>query len=499
MILLNFLHFYQPASQQKDILQAVVEQCYRPVFIKLAKLTKASITININGSLLELLDKFGYRDLLADLRTSVESGDVEITGSCKYHSLLPLIPEEEAIRQIKNNEETLRKYLGQTIKIKGFFPPEMAIDKKSMKIIEKLGYEWVIVDEISNSDGFLDGTTENIYSEKETHLKTLFRVRRVSNLIMSAVVRNEESLREAIKTDLSKDGYLVTGMDGETFGHHRVGYEKMLFEILDSTEIASSTISNYLDSHSQEKTKEVEIKACTWASSPQDISDGMQFASWKDEKNEIHKLQWALLNLSLSIINKYKNDSKEYELARQKMDRALASDQYFWASGKPWWSLEMIEDGAYMLLDVVRTTPGSTDEEKQKASELYEKILSLSFNWQRSGKIREMAREQSQVLRIPFKDRTLGACGAEPAVYNAFIDMINKQEKKAVENREYEKALLWRDALYKIDIKNDIYDTINAIDLLRAEIGNEEVEKVIQKYKQEYLVIRGGQPEQRGR
>jgi len=57
---------------------------------------------------------------------------------------------------------------------------------------------------------------------------------------------------------------------------------------------------------------------------------------------------------------------------------------------------------------------------------------------------------------------------------------------------------LWRDSIYKLQNKLDIYDTINAIDLLRVEIPYKEVEEMIEKYKDKYRQIRGGQPEQRG-
>jgi len=160
--------------------------------------------------------------------------------------------------------------------------------------------------------------------------------------------------------------------------------------------------------------------------------------------------------------------------------------------------LEMIETGAYRLLEVIRYIPDIAAEKLAKASDYYEKIISTAFNWQRSGKIREMMREQKSILRIPFKDRTIGKGGAEKGVYYAFLDMMKKLEKKASQKKEYEKAILWRDAAYKLKNKLDIYDTINAIDLLRIEIPHEEVEKTIEEYKDKYRKIRGGQPEQRG-
>ena len=106
--------------------------------------------------------------------------------------------------------------------------------------------------------------------------------------------------------------------------------------------------------------------------------------------------------------------------------------------------------------------------------------------------------EQKNILRIPFKDRTVGKGGREQGVYFAFMDMMKKLEKEAVDRHEYEKAILWRDAMYKLENKLDIYDTMNAIDLLRVEIPHKEVEEVIERYKAKYYKIRGGQPEQRG-
>jgi hypothetical protein len=316
---------------------------------------------------------------------------------------------------------------------------------------------------------------------------------------MSAVTRNKDSFKESIKEDLSHDGYLVTGMDGETFGHHRIGFDDFLIEALQDEEIRKSTISGYIDGFSAScKKEEILLLPSTWASSPQDIAENIQFISWKDSDNEVHKYQWELLDLALNLVDKNPQDTPEYHKLKNSMDEALASDHFFWASGKPWWSLEMIEDGAFRLLNVIRSAPNATEEDKIKATHLYEKIISTSFMWQRTGKIRKMAKERKEELRIPFKDRTVGKGGAEIAVYEAFMDMLKAQEKKASAAGEYEKAILWRDAIYKLDKKLDTYDVINAIDLLRIEIGNTYVEKVIEKYKKDYLKIRGGQPEQRG-
>lgn len=157
----------------------------------------------------------------------------------------------------------------------------------------------------------------------------------------------------------------------------------------------------------------------------------------------------------------------------------------------------MIESGAFDLVSVLEKVPSLAPKKLDRAKSLYRAIVSTAFDWQRTGKIREMNRGRNNYQRIAFKDRTLGVGGKEACVYEAFVAMLKTQEQVAREKGEYEKAILWRDAIYKIETKNDIYDAINAIDLLRIEISNEEVEKTLDRYTQKFKAIRGGQPEQR--
>ncbi len=492
----NFLHIYQPANQQEDILQAVVAQSYRPILFGIKNNIRVRLTLNVNGALLELFDKYGHRDLIDVIRQLIKEDRLELTGCAKYHAFLPFLEKEEVIRQIKLNEETNKFFLGDFYKTKGFFPPEMGYKEELAPIISEMGFEWIILDEIAFCGEAEKVDYSKIYKIKNTNLLVFFRQRRLSNLIMSAVVRSPKSLRNAMKQNMKGKKYLITAMDGETFGHHRPGLEKMLIDLFASPQfnlVKISDIPKYF-----KKTIEVNPIKSTWAASPQDIKNNFQFLSWSDPENIIHKWQWAFFKLVLDEIHVMDENNPSFPAVRAIMDVAVASDHFWWASAKPWWSLEMIEDGAWRLLEVLRMVPNVSPEKLKKAQDLYEKIISTAFDWQRSGRVRKNALAQKEILRIPFKDRTIGAGGAEEGVFYAFIDMMKTLEKKAARSGEYEKAILWRDAIYKLENKLDIYDTINAIDLLRLELPNGKVEKTIEKYKQEYQKIRGGQPEQRG-
>ena len=516
----NFLHIYQPAEQQPDILEAIVAQSYRPIFQYLKNAKHVKLTFNVNGSLLELFDKYRYHDLLDALREAGKDGRVEFTSSAKYHAFLPFLERDEIVRQITANDETNRFFLGDAYKPEGFFPPEMAYDEKLSPIIEELGFKWIILDEIAcwgGAQGQVDPVRgrpaegmataaegrpasngvdfTKLYKIKDSKLFVFFRERRLSNLIMSAVVRSKETLFEAMRDDIESDKYVFTAMDGETFGHHRPGLEKMLFDILETKDFDLIKISEIPQYY--KNVVEVSPVKSTWASSKEDIDKGIQFLSWSDPENIIHRFQWELVKLVLGEVYAMDKKHPRHEMIRKKMDVALSSDHFWWASAKPWWSMEMVEDGAYRLLDTLRTVPDVEKEKLARAADLYEKIVSTGFHWQRTGKIREMMREQRSILRIPFKDRTLGRKGAEN-VYYAFLAMMEKLEGKTAKEGEYEQAILWRDAIFKLKHKLDIYDTMNAIDLVRVKIPHDEVEKTIVAYEAKYRRMRGGQPEQRG-
>lgn len=173
------------------------------------------------------------------------------------------------------------------------------------------------------------------------------------------------------------------------------------------------------------------------------------------------------------------------------LDKAMASDYFFWASGEPWWSLEMIEKGALTMLNTLKFLPSVTKANIRKGEDYYREIIATAFWWQRSGKIEAMAKKYKEAVRIPFKERTLSE------YYYAFLEILKKEMGKAAKKRSFEKAIMWRNAIWKLETKNDIYDTIHIIDLLRMQMPEPKLEKLINKYKDKYRKISPGQPELR--
>src|SRR5580765_5156251 len=99
MVWANFLHFYQPPTQKPFWVKKITAEAYRPIVRGLLEHPDAKVTININGVLDELLEANGETDVIEGLRTLLERGQIELTASAKYHPLLPMLSDEEIVRQ----------------------------------------------------------------------------------------------------------------------------------------------------------------------------------------------------------------------------------------------------------------------------------------------------------------------------------------------------------------------------------------------------------------
>jgi len=88
-------HFYQPPTQTASMLMKISNEAYRPLLDVFGEFPHAHVTVNINGVLTEMLGQCGYSDVLDKLRKLAGEGQIEFTGSGKYHPVLPLIPTEE--------------------------------------------------------------------------------------------------------------------------------------------------------------------------------------------------------------------------------------------------------------------------------------------------------------------------------------------------------------------------------------------------------------------
>lgn len=372
----NFLHIYQPPWQEEGIVHQTARESYEYLFDLLAKYSSFTFTLNISGSLLEQLNNLEPA-ILIKLQKAVKDKRLELTASAFYHPILPLLPEQEIIRQIKLNQEILFKYF--KVKPVGFYLPEMAYSLSVAKIIKKLGFDWIILDPISTSQKTTpqSGIKKNniLYQIKNLGLKVIFRDREYSqNYPAEIIYQKFQHKQDLVET-------IITATDGEMYGHKHEDWQRHLEKILLNKDLQILTVSRYLETLKQ--TEAITLLDSSWETSLKDLKKNIPFALWQDPKNVIHKALWQLTNLSISLVKKYPKDQNHF-WARLHLDRGLSSCTFWWASAKKVgifsglaWHPDMVDKGAEELVRSIRSLKQASTAEKIQAERYYAKVKRL--------------------------------------------------------------------------------------------------------------------------
>ena len=170
-------------------------------------------------------------------------------------------------------------------------------------------------------------------------------------------------------------------MDAETFGHHIKHWEELFLaevykqiqplgegfasskrtsvlhhrssSFCESTDIAQAikpvTVSQLVDLFPIGKA--VNPRLSSWSTSKEDLVDGNPYPLWKHKDNKIHSLQWEHLDICLALVNEAVKVSGDDEAIRfastvhSFLDRALYSCQFWWASKRPMWDINLVHKG----------------------------------------------------------------------------------------------------------------------------------------------------------
>lgn len=460
MLWANFLHIYQPPDQKKFIMDSVVKEAYRALISILRENPHARITMSIVGVLLVRLDNEEHRDVIDGFREIVHRGQIELTGGTMYHPFLPKLPDSEIVRQIKLNNEAQQYYFGSAYQPQGFYSPEAGYSFRVAEIAQSMGFQWTIVDEIAfsgqlnqgeydyqHTPGFYSGGSDlrkivgevsgdaRVRTAKEkrsdlfvdyTKLYSIrgldgflvhFRERVISDALASGQIKTPEQFLDVLKPEMRNKRFLLTGTDGEAYGHHQKELDHVLGQLYHRKALETITISE-LPEHFP-VAQEVEPIPSTWGTSEKEVAEKNYYARWHHIDNEIHDKQWALTELAIRAVN---GNVDSFELSqetsfeknrlnsgfangrpRELLDEALYSCHYWWASARPWWSIELVERGARALADVVAKAEGleggireAEDRgvivgQSAEALRLYQDIVFTSFDWLRTEKVWDLS------------------------------------------------------------------------------------------------------------
>lgn len=388
MLWLNFLHFYQPANAEFYNIRKALDKSYWRLLRLMEEHPELRATWNISGCLLERLAEAKEEAFINRLKFLIKKGRVELTASAAYHGFLPLLPESEVIRQIKQNEKILKKHFGKNFKPSGFFLPEMAYSPTVAKIIKRLGYSWIILDEIAYNGGTGRRPERGkFYLDGASGLRVIFRDREISGAYppdkLWLDIQKLKNTKVAPLTKLNVQSFdlsslYVTATDAELYGLRHEDPTGEIEKIVKFSGLQTMTISDFWRMASKNKLTKINLLASSWESTPSEVKNNYPYRLWADKANKIQTDLWKLANLALSLEDKFKND-KNFYWYRWHLVRGLASCTFWWASARDFskiygpyaWSPDDIERGLEDLIRSVRSLYNPKTKKSKLAAEKY--------------------------------------------------------------------------------------------------------------------------------
>lgn len=350
------LHFFQPYWQFPHVLKKIVEQCYRPIFRFVRNCGKFAFTANINYSLLELLERHGYKDVLDDIKYCVKNNLIELVGTAAYHPIIPLIPVRESGKQIAE-DIMKKKFLGILANSKGFFFPEMAFSKNSLGLARRMGFRWTIVEDVAVPFGQAPFDYVTSYHGFSVFLRSSHWSKYVWGNHLSFGDFAAKLGYELPGWTGGKSGYLVIGMDAETFGHHVPGLcESFLFPLVENWGGGKIVFSLEVLLNIFPHRENSELRSCSWSTSYDDLYHDDPFPLWKSKYNGNQLILWDLVEMALKYSGRPETINSCF--------RIVNSCHWWWIS-RSFWNPQFMIKGAEKAFEVVNMC--GTREEKKKA------------------------------------------------------------------------------------------------------------------------------------
>ena len=221
MLWAHFLNFFVPETKTDAALHRAWERCYEPLLVLIAAHPRARLTCNVDGSFIRRLQDAGLGEGVAALRRLEESGQVELTASAYGGVVLGPMSGDEIEGVVTRAAEASREAFGEVYDPAGFFPPEMSYDQNVGEAAARLGFKWMLLDEMSHSGRPGSVSWDRAYRLDAAEVNLLFRDRSLSQGMVYGSFDAPADLASAASAAPGR-AYVFTGVETDIYGTRRV-------------------------------------------------------------------------------------------------------------------------------------------------------------------------------------------------------------------------------------------------------------------------------------
>jgi alpha-amylase len=139
------LHFHQPVGNFDHVFDTVTRNCYAPLLEMLAEFPELRAHLHLNGILLEWFDSH-RPDLIELIAQLVRGESVEVLTGGYHEPILTVIPEEDAVGQIRALSDEVESRFG--VRPEGAWLTERVFEPRLPAVLSRAGVRWVTLDDV---------------------------------------------------------------------------------------------------------------------------------------------------------------------------------------------------------------------------------------------------------------------------------------------------------------------------------------------------------------
>lgn len=265
-----------------------------PILAALERSVTGHMMFALSPRALEAFERHGFGATLIRLHALADARQIEFVGASADDALLPLLPEREVRRQLQIGQDVGRRIFGDFYSPWLLWPPALATSPRVARIASRLGYTGMLVDELAMRDAKLPWPGDRVEScARLPGFHLLPSSRQASRAFAEGRVRHHDHWAALGLTYEQSRRYVVTTLHLEPSRKPR---PLLTAADLGNTVRAVELLKTYPLSES------IAPLPSSWYSRPQELHEGLPFATWHAPDNRLHALQWQLALRMLTAV-----------------------------------------------------------------------------------------------------------------------------------------------------------------------------------------------------